>query len=39
MKYFRLTNVEEIDEKQKKVIAEIGQFKLWYLVIATGSAT
>ena len=37
--YFRLTNVEEIDTKNKKVIAEIGELSYDYLVIATGSKT
>ena len=37
--YFRLTNVEEIDTANKKVIAEIGELSYDYLVIATGSKT
>ena len=37
--YFRLTNVQEIDTKSKKVIAEIGELHYDYLVIATGSKT
>ncbi|CAM4179959.1 NAD(P)/FAD-dependent oxidoreductase [Flavobacterium weaverense] len=37
--YFRLTNVEEIDTVNKKVIAEIGELSYDYLVIATGSKT
>ena len=37
--YFRLTNVQEIDTTDKKVIAEIGELSYDYLVIATGSKT
>ena len=37
--YFRLTSVLEIDTKNQKVIAEIGELKYDYLVIATGSKT
>lgn len=37
--YFRLTSVTEIDTKNKKVIAEIGDLQYDYLVIATGSKT
>jgi NADH:ubiquinone reductase (H+-translocating) len=37
--YFRLTNVEEIDTKNQKIIAEIGELHYDYLVIATGSKT
>lgn len=37
--YFRLTSVTEIDTKNKKVIAEIGELSYDYLVIATGSKT
>lgn len=37
--YFRLTSVAEIDTKNKKVIAEIGDLSYDYLVIATGSKT
>lgn len=37
--YFRLTSVIEIDAKNKKVIAEIGDLEYDYLVMATGSKT
>lgn len=37
--YFRLTSVEEIDTKNQKVIAEIGELSYDYLIIATGSKT
>lgn len=37
--YFRLTAVAEIDTKNQKVIAEIGELHYDYLVIATGSKT
>ena len=37
--YFRLTNVQEIDTKNQKIIAEIGELSYDYLVIATGSKT
>jgi NADH dehydrogenase len=37
--YFRLTNVQEIDTKNQKIITEIGELKYDYLVIATGSKT
>jgi NADH:ubiquinone reductase (H+-translocating) len=37
--YFRLTTVEEIDTKNQKIIAEIGELHYDYLVIATGSKT
>ena len=37
--YFRLTSVKEIDTKNQKVIAEIGDLSYDYLVIATGSKT
>jgi NADH dehydrogenase len=37
--YFRLTSVEEIDTKNQKVIADIGELSYDYLVIATGSKT
>lgn len=37
--YFRLADVKEIDTKAKKVIADIGELKYDYLVIATGSKT
>src|SRR3970040_239947 len=37
--YFRLTSVEEIDTKNQKVIAEIGELNYDYLIIATGSKT
>jgi NADH dehydrogenase len=37
--YFRLTSVKEIDTVNQKVIAEIGELKYDYLVIATGSKT
>lgn len=37
--YFRLTSVQEIDTKNKKIIAEIGELSYDYLVMATGSTT
>lgn len=37
--YFRLAEVREIDAKNNKVIADIGDLKYDYLVIATGSKT
>jgi NADH:ubiquinone reductase (H+-translocating) len=37
--YFRLTAVKEIDTKNNKIIAEIGDLSYDYLVIATGSKT
>ena len=37
--YFRLTTVVEIDTKNQKVIAEIGELSYDFLVIATGSKT
>jgi len=37
--YFRLADVREIDAKNNKVIADIGELKYDYLVIATGSKT
>lgn len=37
--YFRLAEVREIDTKNNKVIADIGELKYDYLVIATGSKT
>jgi NADH:ubiquinone reductase (H+-translocating) len=37
--YFRLTSVKEIDTKNQKIIAEIGELSYDYLVIATGSKT
>jgi NADH:ubiquinone reductase (H+-translocating) len=37
--YFRLTTVKEIDTKNQKIIAEIGELSYNYLVIATGSKT
>lgn len=37
--YFRLAEVREIDAKNNKVIADIGELKYDYLVIATGSKT
>lgn len=37
--YFRLTSVKEIDTKNQKVLAEIGDLHYDYLVIATGSKT
>ncbi|MDK2772468.1 MAG: NAD(P)/FAD-dependent oxidoreductase [Flavobacterium sp.] len=37
--YFRLADVTEIDTKTKKVVADIGELKYDYLVIATGSKT
>ena len=37
--YFRLCHVNEIDTKNNKVIADIGELSFDYLVIATGSKT
>ncbi|MCO6173879.1 NAD(P)/FAD-dependent oxidoreductase [Flavobacterium sp. NRK F10] len=37
--YFRLADVKEIDTTNQKVIADIGELKYDYLVIATGSKT
>ena len=37
--YFRLTNVQEIDTKNQKVITEIGELEYDYLVMATGAKT
>ena len=37
--YFRLAEVREIDAKNCKVIADIGEIKYDYLVMATGSKT
>lgn len=37
--YFRLAEVREIDAENNKVIADIGELKYDYLVIATGSKT
>jgi len=37
--YFRLADVKEIDSKNNKVIADIGELKYDYLVLATGSKT
>ena len=37
--YFRLAEVREIDADNNKVIADIGELKYDYLVIATGSKT
>ena len=37
--YFRLTSVKEIDTKNQKVLAEIGELHYDYLVIAVGSKT
>lgn len=37
--YFRLCHVNEINTKNNKVIADIGELKYDYLVIATGSKT
>ena len=37
--YFRLAEVIEIDTKNNKVLADIGELKYDYLVIATGSKT
>ncbi|WP_338378862.1 NAD(P)/FAD-dependent oxidoreductase [uncultured Flavobacterium sp.] len=37
--YFRLSDVKEIDSKNNKVIADIGELKYDYLVLATGSKT
>jgi NADH dehydrogenase len=37
--YFRLAEVKEIDTQNNKVIADIGELKYDYLVLATGSKT
>ena len=37
--YFRLADVSEVDTKNCKVIADIGELKYDYLVMATGSKT
>lgn len=37
--YFRLCHVNEIDTKNNKIIADIGELSFDYLVIATGSKT
>jgi NADH dehydrogenase len=37
--YFRLAEVREIDTQNNKVIADIGELKYDYLVLATGSKT
>lgn len=37
--YFRLAEVREIDSKNNTIIADIGELKYDYLVIATGSKT
>jgi len=37
--YFRLCHVNEIDTKNNKIIADIGELTFDYLVIATGSKT
>ena len=37
--YFRLAEVKEIDAKNNTIIADIGELKYDYLVIATGSKT
>lgn len=37
--YFRMTNVQEIDAENKRVITEIGILNYDYLVLATGSET
>ncbi|WP_418263376.1 NAD(P)/FAD-dependent oxidoreductase [Flavobacterium faecale] len=37
--YFRLTNVQEIDTKNQKIITEIGELTYDYLVMATGAKT
>lgn len=37
--YFRLAEVREIDSKKNKIIADIGELKYDYLIIATGSKT
>lgn len=37
--YFRMGKVEEINTDKRKVIADIGEVKFDFLVIATGSAT
>jgi NADH dehydrogenase len=37
--YFRLTSVEEIDTKNQRIIADIGELHYDYLVMATGSKT
>ena len=37
--YFRLADVKEIDSNNRKIIADIGELKYDYLVLATGSKT
>ena len=37
--YFRLGFVNEIDTQNQKVLADIGELRYDYLVIATGSKT
>ena len=37
--YFRLAEVKEVDAKSNKIIADIGELKYDYLVLATGSKT
>ena len=37
--YFRLAEVKEVDAKNNKIIADIGELKYDYLVLATGSKT
>lgn len=37
--YFRLADVKEIDAKKNRIIADIGELKYDYLVLATGSKT
>ncbi|WP_394749740.1 NAD(P)/FAD-dependent oxidoreductase [Spongiimicrobium salis] len=37
--FFRLTNVEEIQTKEKKLITDIGELSYDYLILATGSET
>ena len=37
--FFRVANVEFVDDEQKKLITNIGEIKYDYLVIATGSTT
>ncbi len=37
--YFRLAEVKEVDAKNNKIMADIGELKYDYLVLATGSKT
>ena len=37
--HFRLANVEKINTEKKKVLADIGELKFDYLVVATGAET